>query len=222
MAVGGDSAGGTLAAARELAGALRLVGSGQGWVPPVTTCSGLHGAGVAELWEKVRASPGAVWAGAQGLYDDLPDLSAAAYGRGAGWLGGLWDQAFGEDAAADVVGPAGEGAGKGGLGRRAGLAVPRGQRGGVIDVRQAVAARGPHRVDQRRAQPRAVRRREQRRELDAAAHAVTTADLLRVPAVAAMMDSLCRAAGEMAPEQVVTARDAGHPTTDDLAEHFGG
>lgn len=54
----------------------------------------------AELWEKVRASPGAVWAGAQGLYDDLPDLSAAAYGRGAGWLGGLWDQAFGEDAPA--------------------------------------------------------------------------------------------------------------------------
>ncbi|ACV06740.1 LysR family transcriptional regulator [Kytococcus sedentarius] len=53
-------------------------------------------------------------------------------------------------------------------------------------------------------------------------HAVTTADLLRVPAVAAMMDSLCRAAGEMAPEQVVTARDAGHPTTDDLAERFGG
>ncbi len=53
----------------------------------------------AELWEKVRASPGAVWAGAQGLYDDLPELSAA-YGRGAGWLGGLWDQAFGEDAPA--------------------------------------------------------------------------------------------------------------------------
>ena len=26
----------------------------------------------------------------------------------------------------------------------------------------------------------------------------------------------------LAPEQVVTARDAGHPTTDDLAEHFGG
>lgn len=51
----GDREGEARAAARELAGALRLVGSGQGWVPPVTTCSGLHGAGVAELWEKVLA-----------------------------------------------------------------------------------------------------------------------------------------------------------------------
>jgi LAO/AO transport system kinase len=41
-------------AARELTSALRLVhvGSG-GWVPPVVTCSGLTGAGIAELWTLV-------------------------------------------------------------------------------------------------------------------------------------------------------------------------
>jgi LAO/AO transport system kinase len=46
-------------AARELAGALRFVhrshGTEQGWVPPVLTCSGLSGAGVPEVWEKVLA-----------------------------------------------------------------------------------------------------------------------------------------------------------------------
>ncbi len=42
-------------AARELSGAMRLVyAAGQGWVPPVVTCSGLTGAGVDELWELVR------------------------------------------------------------------------------------------------------------------------------------------------------------------------
>ncbi len=43
-------------AARELAGALRLVhSSGDAWVPPVLTCSGLHGGGVDEVWERVLA-----------------------------------------------------------------------------------------------------------------------------------------------------------------------
>jgi LAO/AO transport system kinase len=42
------------AAARELTGALRLVyGRGAGWLPPVLTCSGLTGDGVAEVWSAV-------------------------------------------------------------------------------------------------------------------------------------------------------------------------
>ncbi len=42
-------------AARELAGALRLVrGHGEGvWAPPVVTCSGLTGGGVDEVWQRV-------------------------------------------------------------------------------------------------------------------------------------------------------------------------
>lgn len=44
------------AAAKELAGALRFVYRGhKGWVPPVLTCSGLHGRGVPEVWEEVLA-----------------------------------------------------------------------------------------------------------------------------------------------------------------------
>lgn len=44
----------TRAAARELAGALRLVHRGrQDWVPPVLTCSALTGDGVAEVWSSV-------------------------------------------------------------------------------------------------------------------------------------------------------------------------
>ena len=43
-------------AARELAGALRMVHrGGDGWVPPVLTCSGLTGAGVEEVWAQVLA-----------------------------------------------------------------------------------------------------------------------------------------------------------------------
>jgi len=42
-------------AARELAGALRLLrGHGDTWNPPVLTCSGLTGAGLDTLWEQVR------------------------------------------------------------------------------------------------------------------------------------------------------------------------
>ncbi len=43
-------------AARELAGALRLLRSGgELWTPPVLTCSGLTGAGLDTLWEQVRS-----------------------------------------------------------------------------------------------------------------------------------------------------------------------
>lgn len=43
------------AAARDLAGALRLVRGGhRGWTPPVLTCSGLTGDGVEKLWAAVR------------------------------------------------------------------------------------------------------------------------------------------------------------------------
>ena len=43
-------------AARELAGVLRLVhSSAEGWVPPVLTCSGLHGPGVEDVWARVVA-----------------------------------------------------------------------------------------------------------------------------------------------------------------------
>ncbi len=43
------------AAARELAGALRLVRGKGEWAPPVVTCSGLHDVGVDDLWERVLA-----------------------------------------------------------------------------------------------------------------------------------------------------------------------
>jgi LAO/AO transport system kinase len=43
-------------AARELAGALRLLRGGRDttWTPPVLTCSGLHGAGLDAVWEQVE------------------------------------------------------------------------------------------------------------------------------------------------------------------------
>lgn len=43
------------AAARELAGALRLVRGHGEWAPPVVTCSALHDVGVDELWQQVLA-----------------------------------------------------------------------------------------------------------------------------------------------------------------------
>jgi LAO/AO transport system kinase len=64
----GDREAEARSAAKELAGALRLVhASGGGWVPPVLTCSGLHGGGVAEVWEKVLAHRESL--GEQGLAD---------------------------------------------------------------------------------------------------------------------------------------------------------
>lgn len=50
----GDAAAEARSAARELAGALRLVRAGSpSWIPPVVTCSGLTGDGIDELWTLV-------------------------------------------------------------------------------------------------------------------------------------------------------------------------
>jgi LAO/AO transport system kinase len=49
----GDRQGEARTAARELAGALRLVHGRGGWVPPVVTCSGLTGDGVEDVWARV-------------------------------------------------------------------------------------------------------------------------------------------------------------------------
>ncbi len=52
----GDREAEAKSAAKELSGALRLVhSSGDAWVPPVLTCSGLHGSGVDEVWRRVLA-----------------------------------------------------------------------------------------------------------------------------------------------------------------------
>ena len=40
------------AAARDLAGALRMVRSKDEWAPPVVTCSALHDVGIDELWQR--------------------------------------------------------------------------------------------------------------------------------------------------------------------------
>jgi LAO/AO transport system kinase len=62
----GDRATEAESAAKELAGALRLVHSSSGdWVPPVLTCSGLHGTDVDTVWERVLAHRESM--GAQGL-----------------------------------------------------------------------------------------------------------------------------------------------------------
>ena len=45
------------AAARELAGALRLVRGHDEWAPPVVTCSALENTGVDHLWERVLRPP---------------------------------------------------------------------------------------------------------------------------------------------------------------------
>nr|WP_244247077.1 methylmalonyl Co-A mutase-associated GTPase MeaB [Nocardioides euryhalodurans] len=52
---GADRRGEARAAARELAGALRLVRGRGEWVAPVVTCSGLTGDGVDEVWQQVVA-----------------------------------------------------------------------------------------------------------------------------------------------------------------------
>ena len=49
----GDREGEARAAARELAGALRLVRGRTEWAPPVVTASGLHDVGVDGVWEQV-------------------------------------------------------------------------------------------------------------------------------------------------------------------------
>ncbi|HEX8780927.1 MAG TPA: methylmalonyl Co-A mutase-associated GTPase MeaB [Nocardioides sp.] len=52
---GGDHEGEARVAARELSGALRMVHGRDEWVPPVVTCSGLTGAGVEDVWQRVQA-----------------------------------------------------------------------------------------------------------------------------------------------------------------------
>ena len=51
----GDFEAGARVAARELAGALRLVRGRSEWAPPVVTCSGLTGVGVDDVWERIGA-----------------------------------------------------------------------------------------------------------------------------------------------------------------------
>jgi LAO/AO transport system kinase len=64
----GDRATEAESAAKELAGALRMVhSSGDGWVPPVLTSSGLHGTDVDKVWERVLAHRESL--GEQGLAD---------------------------------------------------------------------------------------------------------------------------------------------------------
>ncbi len=50
-----DREGEARSAARELAGALRLVRGHGEWAPPVVTCSGLTGDGVDDVWQRVLA-----------------------------------------------------------------------------------------------------------------------------------------------------------------------
>ncbi|WP_426247041.1 methylmalonyl Co-A mutase-associated GTPase MeaB [Nocardioides sp. LHG3406-4] len=50
---GADREGEARSAARELSGALRLVHGKGEWAPTVVTCSGLTGAGVDEVWQRV-------------------------------------------------------------------------------------------------------------------------------------------------------------------------
>jgi LAO/AO transport system kinase len=50
-----DAADEARVAARDLAGALRMVGGRGEWSAPVVTCSGLTGDGVPEVWERVLA-----------------------------------------------------------------------------------------------------------------------------------------------------------------------
>ena len=64
----GDQVAAARSAARELAGAMRLVHSGSGgWVPPVLTCSGLTGDGMPDLWAAVGRHRDSL--GEQGLLD---------------------------------------------------------------------------------------------------------------------------------------------------------
>ncbi|MEU5784718.1 methylmalonyl Co-A mutase-associated GTPase MeaB [Micromonospora lupini] len=67
-------------AARELAGALRMVGGGDGprWTTPVITCSALDGTGVGEVWSHLRAHREALESGA--------DLAERRRRQQVGWM----------------------------------------------------------------------------------------------------------------------------------------
>jgi LAO/AO transport system kinase len=51
---GGEHEGEARVAARELAGALRMVRGHAEWAPPVVTCSGLTGTGVDDVWDRIE------------------------------------------------------------------------------------------------------------------------------------------------------------------------
>ena len=77
----GDREGEARAAARELAGALRLVRGKGEWAPPVVTFSGLHDIGVDDLWGRVLAHRDHL--GAEGLADKRAQPAARLH-LGAG------------------------------------------------------------------------------------------------------------------------------------------
>ena len=67
-------------AAKELSGALRLVhSSGEGWVPPVLTCSGLHGDGVDRSGSGCWRTASLL--GEDGLAPSVPSSSSTSPGR---------------------------------------------------------------------------------------------------------------------------------------------
>ncbi len=77
----GDRAAEAQSAAKELSGALRLVhSSGEGWVPPVLTCSGLHGTDVDKVWEQVARPPRRRW-GSRAWPPSGPSSSSSSPGR---------------------------------------------------------------------------------------------------------------------------------------------
>jgi len=52
----------------------------------------------AELWASIKASPGAAWDTARGMYDSLPEVSfSGTYDWALASLTGVWDAAFGDD-----------------------------------------------------------------------------------------------------------------------------
>lgn len=52
----------------------------------------------AELWASIKASPGAAWDTARGMYDSLPDVSfSGTYASTVAYLADRWDAVFGDD-----------------------------------------------------------------------------------------------------------------------------
>ncbi|WP_415391788.1 hypothetical protein [Paracoccus sp. SJTW-4] len=52
----------------------------------------------AELWASIKASPGAAWDTARGMYDSLPEVSfSGTYASTVAYLAGRWDAVFGDD-----------------------------------------------------------------------------------------------------------------------------
>lgn len=52
----------------------------------------------AELWASIKASPGAAWDTARGMYDSLPEVSfSGTYASTVAYLAGGWNAVFGDD-----------------------------------------------------------------------------------------------------------------------------